>query len=284
MRGKSRVLLAGAILAIAGIVLLIILNRSPLEIEAKSAALMDSSTGRLFFGQSEHEHSSPGSLTKLMLIYLIYDRVAQGKLNWTDLVEVSGRAAAVEGSKVGLKENEVVDVKSLLYGIALPSGGDAALAMGEHLAGTEANFVELMNETAAELGMKDTHYSNIPGFDNPLHFSSAYDTALLARHLVERFPDIQRVSSQMETTIIRRVNGEKISTLLRNTNTLIPLYRGCNGLKTGSTTGAGYCLCATAQRKEVKLIAVVMGAASIENRQNEAVKLLDYGFDRLHAD
>ena len=283
MRGKSRILYLGAILTVAGIVLLLILNRPPFEIEAHSAVLMDISTGRLLFGQSEHEHCSPGSMTKLMVIYLMYDRVAQGKLHWTDSVKVSGRAAAVDGSKVGLKENEVLDAESLLYCIALPSGCDAALAMGEYLAGSEASFVEQMNKTAAELGMKDTHYANIPGFDDPQHFSSSYDTALLARHLVENFPDVLRVSSQMETRIIRQVNGEKISTVLRNTNTLLPLYQGCNGLKTGSTTGAGYCLCATAQRKDAKLISVVMGAASIETRQNEAIKLLDYGFDRLHA-
>jgi len=284
MKVKSRVLMAGAIVAIAGIVMLLILTltRPPLEIEAHNAALMDSSSGQLLFGQREHEHSSPGSLTKLMTIYLIYDRVAQGKLYWTEPVQVSRRAAAIDGSKVGLKETEVLDVESLLYCIALPSGGDAALAMGEHLAGTEANFVELMNRTAADLGMKDTHYTNIPGFDSPQHFSS-YDLSLLARHLVEHFPDILRVSSQMETTISRQVNGEKISTVLRNTNTLIPLYRGCNGLKTGHTIGAGYCLCATAQRQEAKLIAVVMGAESIENREQETVKMLDYGFDSLHA-
>ena len=271
-------------MAFAVIVLLFILNQPPLETEAHTAALMDSSTGRLLFGQKEHEHCSPGSLTKMMVIYLIYDRVAQGKLHWTDPVRVSSRAEAVDGSKVGLKENEILDVKSLLYCIDLPSGGDAAVAIGEHLAGREDSFIELMNETAVELGMKDTHYTNIPGFDNPQHFSSAYDTSLLARQLIERFPDLQKVSSQMETTITRQVNGKQISTLLKNTNTLIPLYRGCNGLKTGFTTGAGYCLCATAQRHEVKLIAVVMGAPSIEIRQNEAVKLLDYGFARLPAD
>ena len=282
MKGKSRVLYMGAILTIAGIVLLLILYRPPVEIEAQSAVLMDISTGQLLIGQSEHEHCSPGSLTKLMVIYLMYDRAAQGKLHWTDPVKVSGRAEAIDGSKVGLKENEVLNAESLLYCIALPSGCDAAVAMGEYLAGSEASFVELMNGTAAELGMKDTHYTNSSGFDDLQHFSSAYDTGLLAWHLVERFPDIQRVSSQMETTIIREVNGEKISTVLRNTNTLLPLYQGCNGLKTGSTTGAGYCLCATAQRQDAKLISVVMGATSIESRQKAAIELLDYGFDRLH--
>lgn len=283
MKGKSRILYMGAILTIAGIMLMLILSRSPVEIEAHSAVLMDISTGRLLFEQSEHEHCSPGSLTKLMVIYIMYDRVAQGKLLWTDPVKVSGRAEAIDGSKVGLKENEVLDAESLLYCIALPSGCDAAVAMGEYLAGSEDGFVKLMNETAAELSMEDTHYTNISGFDNLQHFSSAYDTALLARHLVENFPDVLRVSSQMEFPIIRQINGKKISTVLRNTNTLLPLYWGCNGLKTGSTTGAGYCLCATAQRQEEKLISVVMGAASIESRQNEAIKLLDYGFDRLHA-
>lgn len=284
MKGRSRVLLASTILAITGIVLLLMMNQPPLEINAHSAALMDISSRRMLFGQSEHEHNPPGSLTKLMVIYLIYDQIDQGKLCWTETVQVSGRAASIAGSKVGLMENEVLDVKSLLYCIALPSGNDAALAMGEHLAGNETGFVDLMNHTATELGMKDTHYMNIPGIDDPQHFSSAYDMALLARRLVERFPDVQTVASQMETTIVRQINGGEISTCLSNTNTLIPLYRGCNGLKTGSTAAAGYCLCATAKRQETELIAVVMGADSIESRENEAVKLLDYGFAHLQTD
>jgi len=284
MKVRRRFLLAGTILAIVGIVLLFILNRSPLEIKAQSAALMDISSGQLLFGMREHEHSPPGSLTKLMIIYLIYDGVDQGKLQWTDPVQVSGRAASIEGSKVGIRENEILDVRSLLYCIVLPSGNDAALAMSEHLADNEADFVELMNQTAVRLGMKDTHYTNIPGFDDPQHFSSAYDTALLTRRLAERFPELQMVSSQMETTIVSQFNGKEISTRLMNTNTLIPLYQGCNGLKTGSTAAAGYCLCATAQRQEDKLIAVVMGAKSIEIRQNAAVKLLDYGFAHLQTD
>ena len=247
-----------------------------LDIDGKSALLMDVATGTILYEKNAHEPLSPASVTKVMTMLLIMEAIDSGKIRWEEEVVASEAAAAKGGSQIYLKVGEAMTVTDLLKSIAVSSANDAACAMAEHLAGTEATFVEQMNARAAELGMQDTHFVNCTGLDDSPeaanHKTSAYDIALMSRELLKNHPDIRKFTTIWMDTIRNGQFG------LSNTNKLIRFYSGATGLKTGFTSGALYCLSASAQRDGMELIAVVMGCQTSQSRTAACKALLDHGF------
>ena len=247
-----------------------------LEVGGKSGILMDIATGKILFEQNSHEKLAPASVTKVMTMLLIMEAVDSGALGWGDLVTASEAAAAKGGSQVYLKVGETMTVEEMLKSIAVSSANDCACAMAEHIAGSEEAFVEKMNIRAAELGMADTHFVNCTGLDDSQeaadHRTSAHDIALMSRELMLRHPDIQKFTTIWMDTVRGGAFG------LSNTNKMIRFYPGATGLKTGFTSGAMYCLSATAERDGLGLIAVVMGAETSQKRFAACKSMLDYGF------
>lgn len=246
------------------------------EVAGKSAVLMDAATGTVLLEQNAHEALAPASVTKIMTMLLIMEAVDDGRIALTDTVTASEAAAAKGGSQVYLKVGETMSVEDILKSIAVSSANDCACAMAEHIAGSEAAFVEKMNEKAADLGMTDTHFVNCTGLDDSpeavSHRTSAMDIAIMSRELLTAHPDIRNYTTIWMDTIRDGNFG------LSNTNKLIRFYPGATGLKTGYTSRAGYCLSATAQREGMELIAVVMGAETSQKRNTSCKQLLDYGF------
>ena len=247
-----------------------------LDVGGKSALLMDMTTGTVLYEHNPHEKLPPASVTKVMTMLLIMEAVDSGKIGWEDTVAVSEAAAAKGGSQIYLKVGETMSVTDMVKSIAVSSANDCACAMAEHIAGSEAAFVELMNNRAAELGMGDTHFVNCTGLDDDPqakeHLTSAYDIAVMSRELMKNHPDIQKFTTIWMDTVRDGAFG------LSNTNKLIRFYPGATGLKTGFTSGAGYCLSATAQRDGLSLVAVVMGCATSQERFAACKSMLDYGF------
>ncbi len=255
----------------------------PLSVEAvdmklsgKSALLMDISTGTVLYEQNAHEKLAPASVTKVMTMLLIMEAVDSGKIAWNDTVTASEAAAAKGGSQIYLKAGETMIVTDMVKSIAVSSANDCACAMAEHLAGSEAGFVAMMNQRAAELGMQDTNFVNCTGLDDDPeaknHLTSAYDIAVMSRELMKNHPDIQKFTTIWMDTVRGGAFG------LSNTNKLVRFYPGATGLKTGFTANAGYCLSATAQRDGLGLVAVVMGCKTSQERFGACKQLLDYGF------
>ena len=246
------------------------------EIGGKSALLMDTATGTVLYEHSPHEQLAPASVTKVMTMLLIMEAVDAGKISMEDTVTASEAAAAKGGSQIFLKVGETMSVSDMLKSIAVSSANDCACAMAEHIAGSEAAFVELMNSRARELGMNDTHFVNCTGLDDgpeaAQHRTSAHDIALMSRELMKNHPDIKKFT----TIWMDSVRGGAFG--LSNTNKLIRFYPGATGLKTGFTSGAGYCLSATAEREGLELIAVVMGCTTSQERTAACKGMLDYGF------
>ena len=247
-----------------------------MQVPGKSALLMDMATGEVLYEQNSHERLAPASVTKVMTMLLIMEAIDTGKIQWSDTVTTSEAAAAKGGSQVYLKVGETMTVVDMVKSIAVSSANDCACAMAEHLAGSEAAFVELMNKRAKELGMNDTNFVNCTGLDDDEkakeHLTSAYDIALMSRELMKNHPDIQKFTTIWMDTVRDGAFG------LANTNKLVRFYPGATGLKTGFTSGAGYCLSATAERDGLGLIAVVMGADSSQERFAACKSMLDYGF------
>lgn len=247
-----------------------------MDVNAKSALLMDAATGTVLFEKNAHEALAPASVTKIMTMLLIMEAIDSGSIGYDDMVTASKSAAAKGGSQVYLKAGEQMAVSEMLKSIAVSSANDCACAMAEHLSGSEGAFVDRMNERARELGMEDTHFVNCTGLDDSpeaaRHRTSAYDIALMSRELLTRHPDIKKYTTIWMDTIRNGAFG------LSNTNKLIRFYPGATGLKTGFTSGAGYCLSATAQRDGMELIAVTMGCESAKIRNAACKQLLDYGF------
>lgn len=247
-----------------------------MDVNAKSALLMDAATGTVLFEKNAHEALAPASVTKIMTMLLIMEAIDSGSIGYDDMVTASESAAAKGGSQVYLKAGEQMAVSEMLKSIAVSSANDCACAMAEHLSGSEGAFVDRMNERARELGMEDTHFVNCTGLDDSpeaaRHRTSAYDIALMSRELLTRHPDIKKYTTIWMDTIRNGAFG------LSNTNKLIRFYPGATGLKTGFTSGAGYCLSATAQREGMELIAVTMGCESAKIRNAACKQLLDYGF------
>lgn len=262
------VLLAGLLPVGAGAV--------EMELNAKSALLMDVSTGTVLYEKNSHERLAPASVTKVMTMLLIMEAVDSGRITLNDTVTASEAASKKGGSQIYLKVGENMPVTDMLKSIAVSSANDCACAMAEHLAGSEGAFVELMNQRAAQLGMADTHFVNCTGLDDAPsaaeHRTSAYDIALMSRELMKNHPDIKKYTTIWMDTVRNGAFG------LSNTNKLIRFYQGATGLKTGYTSGAGYCLSATAKREGMELIAVVMGCESSQKRSADCKALLDYGF------
>jgi D-alanyl-D-alanine carboxypeptidase (penicillin-binding protein 5/6) len=263
------------VLALLG-TLVIGAKAAPAEVAAKSAFLMDAATGTVLYEQNAQEALAPASVTKVMTMLLIMEAIDSGKLRWDDTVTASETAAAKGGSQVYLKVGETMTVSDMVKSIAVSSANDCACAMAEHLAGSEAAFVDLMNQKAKELGMEDTHFVNCTGLDDEqsaaAHKTSAADIATMSRELLTKHPDIKNYTTIWMDTIRGGTFG------LSNTNKLVRFYAGATGLKTGFTTAAGYCLSASACREGMELIAVVMGSESSQARFAACKSLLDYGF------
>ncbi len=247
-----------------------------LDTAGKSALLMDVATGQVLYEKNAHEPLAPASVTKVMTMLLIMEAIDSGKISWTDTVTASESAAAKGGSQIYLKVGETMTVTDMVKSIAVSSANDCACAMAEHLYGSEAAFVEAMNQRAKELGMEDTHFVNCTGLDDDPeaknHRTSAYDIAVMSRELLKNHPDIKKFTTIWMDTVRDGAFG------LANTNKMVRFYSGCTGLKTGFTSGAGYCLSASAQREGLELIAVVLGAETSQERFAACKSMLDYGF------
>ena len=247
-----------------------------LEVAGKSAVLMDVATGTVIYEANAHEALAPASVTKVMTMLLVMEAIDSGKISWEDTVTASEAAAEKGGSQIYLKVGETMTVSDMVKSIAVSSANDCACAMAEHLAGSEGAFVEQMNKRAKELGMNDTNFVNCTGLDDAPeaaeHKTSAYDIALMSRELLKNHPDIKKFTTIWMDTVRGGAFG------LANTNKMVRFYSGCTGLKTGFTSGAGYCLSASAQRDGMELIAVVMGSATSQERFAACKSMLDYGF------
>ncbi len=248
------------------------LRDNDLKISAPSAVLMEKATGELLYEKGAHERRAPASVTKVMTLLLIVEDIENGKIALSDTVTASARAASFGGSCVYLEEGEQMSVDEMLKCIAVVSANDCAVAMAEHLCGTEEVFVERMNRRAAELGMTESHFVNCTGlFEDPEHYTTAWDIALMSRELIRH-----ELIKNYTTIWMDSIRGGAFE--LSNTNKLVFWYPGCTGLKTGYTSGAMYCLAATAEREGVEFIAVIMHGDSIESRNADAKALLNYAF------
>ncbi len=241
------------------------------EVQAKAALLMERETGTVLYALCETEELEPASVTKVMTMLLTVEAVDEGRIRLEDTVTVSAYAASMGGSQVYLEEGEQMTVDDLLKAVAVASGNDAAVALAEHISGSEGAFVDAMNRRAGELGMTHTHFANCNGLPADNHYSCAYDIALMSRALLAHDLIWNYTSIWMDS--LR--NG---AFGLANTNKLLRTYPGATGLKTGSTDAAGYCISASAMQGEMELIAVVLGSDTSANRFDTAANLLNYGF------
>lgn len=246
-------------------------GNTDLGLNAKSAILMEESTGNILYESNPDERLPIASVTKVMTMLLIMEAVDSGKISLDDMVTVSENAMSYGGSTMFLETGEQLTVNDMLKGIAVASANDGCVPMAEHLAGSESAFVDMMNEKAKELGMENTHFMNTNGLDEDDHYSSARDVAIMSRELMKHETIFNYTSIWMDT-----LRGGKFQ--LANTNKLIRFYDGANGLKTGSTSKALCCLSAAAKRNDMQLIAVVLGAPTSAERFASAKSLLDYGF------
>ncbi|MFT9077849.1 D-alanyl-D-alanine carboxypeptidase family protein [Ethanoligenens sp.] len=238
---------------------------------AKSAVLAEQSTGRILYENNPHEKMYPASISKIMTELLVLEAIESGKLHFTDKISVSAHASSMGGSDIWLEPGEVMSVQDLFKAMVVNSANDAAVALGEKVAGSDPAFVNLMNQKAKQLGMNDTNFVNATGLDADNNLTSAYDVMLMSRELLKHQEIFNYTTIWMDS-----LRGGK--TALFNTNRLIRFYQGANGLKTGSTGKAGYCLSGTAMRDGMQLIAVVMNCPALQDRFTSASALLDYGF------
>lgn len=243
------------------------------EIKAKSSILMCMDTGEIINENNAYEHLSPASVTKIMSILLIMEAIDSGKISLNDMVTASENAVSKGGSQIWLEVGEQMSVNDLLKAVIIASANDACTLLGEYIAGSDSGFVDMMNKRAKELGLENTHFENCTGLDDSVtnHYSCAYDLAVIACEVMKH--DLVKDYSTIWLDYLR--NGK---TELNNTNKLINKYNGITGLKTGTTSNAGFCLCATATRDGLSLVSVVLGADTSEDRFNLSVNLLDYGF------
>lgn len=252
-------------------------SEAPFEVAAKGAVLIDASTGEVLFEQDSHTQLPPASVTKVMTMLLVMEAVQDGKIHLEDRVTISEHAASMGGSQMYMEAGEMHTVAELMEGVAMASANDGCVALAEFVAGSEEIFVEKMNQRAEELGMRDTHFVNTNGLPVADHYSSAYDIALMSQKLYE-FEETHQWFTTWQSTITVGLPGKEKEFGLTNTNKLIKAYEGCNGIKTGFTSEAGYCLSASATRGDTHLIAVALGSETSKIRNAEIAKLLDYGF------
>ena len=247
---------------------------------AVSGLLMDADSGKIIVQKDINKKVAVASMTKMVAQIIVMESIESGKIRWDDIVVVSKNAADMGGSQIYIAEGEKISVEDLMKGISMASGNDATVAMAEYISGSESKFVELMNKKVKELGLKNTYFKNCTGLDEDGHYSSAYDMGIIARHLILEYPDIIKFSSIYEDYL--RENTDNKFWLV-NTNKLVRFYEGTDGLKTGHTDNAGYCLAATAKRNGLRLIAIVLGEPSATIRNNETIELLNYGYQNLRA-
>lgn len=242
---------------------------------AKSGVLMEESTGKIIFENNKDEKVAVASMTKMVAQILILEAIEKGQIKWTDKVTASANASSMGGSQIYLSTGETLTVEEMMKGISMASANDATVAMAEFLKGTEIDFVKEMNKKVKELGLKNTQFKNCTGLDEEGHYSTAYDMAVIARELLKH-EDILKFSSKYEDYL--RVNTPNKFWLV-NTNKLVRFYEGADGLKTGHTDAAKYCLAATAKKNDMRLIAIVLGEEVSKVRNSETMALLDYGFN-----
>lgn len=253
----------------------------PLSLSAPAYVLLEPETGKVILEKDKDTRRSPASVTKIMTLLLIFDRMEEGALKLEDLVTTSAYAKSMGGSQVFLEEGETQTVETMIKCIVIASGNDASVAMAEHISGSEAEFVKKMNERARGLGMKNTNFEDCCGLtDSDNHYTTPYDIALMSRELITKYPKVLEYSSVWMDTITHTTRQGTKEFGLSNTNRLIRTYEGCVGLKTGSTSKAKFCLSAVARRKGITMIAVIMGAPDSKTRVRETSALLDYGFSR----
>lgn len=241
------------------------------DLTAPSAVLMEASTGKVLFEKNSHEVRACASITKVMTLLLVMEAIDQGRMSLTDTITASEHASSMGGSDIWLEPGEIMSADDMVKATVVASANDAAVALAEHLEGTEEAFVQKMNQRAAELGMKDTVFKNCNGLDEEGHVTSAYDVALMSRELIKHEKIFDYTTIWMDTL-------REGKTQIVNTNKLLKSYNGITGLKTGTTGGAGSCITATAQRDGLSLIGVVLGSATGKERFTDAAALLDYGF------
>ena len=272
---KKRMLAIFVLLVLLAGALLPAVRAAELDLPAPSYVLMERSTGEVLLEHNAHERLRPASVTKVMTLLLIMEALDDGRIGWDDMVQTSAAAAAKGGSQIYLEENEQLPLEEMLKSIVVSSANDCACAMAEHIAGSEAAFVEMMNARAEQLGMTDTHFVNCTGLDDEPeaaeHLTTAYDIALMSRELLGH-EGIKKYTTIWMDTVRDGQFG------LSNTNKLVRFYDGTTGLKTGYTSAAGHCLSASAERNGMELIAVVLHCASSTDRFESAKALLNYGF------
>ena len=250
-------------------------------VEAPSAVLMEACTGDIIYSKDMDTRRSPASITKIMTLILIFDAIKNGSLKLEDTITTSAYAKSMGGSQVFLEEGETQDAETMIKCIVIASGNDASVAMAEHLAGSEQEFVKQMNERAAGLGMENTHFEDCCGLtDSSGHYTTAHDIAVMSRELITKYPEILNYSSIWMEDITHVTRQGSSPFTLTNTNKLLRSYEGCVGLKTGSTSLAKYCLSAVATRKGITLISVVMAAPDYKVRFKDASAMLNYGFSK----
>ncbi|MBU5265352.1 D-alanyl-D-alanine carboxypeptidase family protein [Virgibacillus proomii] len=250
-----------------------------LTVDAKSAILIERDTGKVLFNKNEHEKLSPASMTKIMTLLLIMEALGEGKLKLDEKIRVSERAASMGGSQIFLETGEEMSVEDLLKGIAVASGNDASVALAERIAGSEQAFVKKMNEKAKELQLKNTKFQNSTGLPADDHYSTAYDMSIMSKELLKH-ESITKYTSIYEDYLRK---GKENEFWLVNTNRLVKFYPGVDGLKTGYTSEAKYCLTATAEKDDMRVIAVVMGADSTKERNAQVSQMLDYAFNHFQT-
>ena len=272
---KKRMLAIFVLLVLLAGAMLPAVRAAELDLPAPSYVLMERSTGEVLLEHNAHERLRPASVTKVMTLLLIMEALDDGRIGWDDMVQTSAAAAAKGGSQIYLEENEQLPLEEMLKSIVVSSANDCACAMAEHIAGSEAAFVEMMNARAEQLGMTDTRFVNCTGLDDEPeaaeHLTTAYDIALMSRELLGHEAIKKYTTIWMDT-----VRDGQFG--LSNTNKLVRFYDGTTGLKTGYTSAAGHCLSASAERNGMELIAVVLHCASSTDRFESAKALLNYGF------
>lgn len=247
---------------------------------AKSGLLIEASTGEVLYEKNKNEKVSVASMTKMVAQIIILENIEKGTLTWNEKIKVSSNAAGMGGSQIWLQPGEEMTVRDLMKGITMASANDATVAMAERIAGTEDAFVKQMNDKVKELGLKNTHFVNPTGLDEENHYSSAYDMGLIAKELLKHEQILE--FSKVYEDYIRQDTPNKYWVV--NTNKLVRFYEGADGLKTGFTDNAGYCMAVTAKRDGMRLVAIVLGEASGKVRNQETSELLDYGFNLYKVD
>lgn len=271
------------VLIMCGLVLMPILKaeETGISIKSESGVIMEVSTGKVLYEKDADTPKAPASMTKIMTMLLIMEAIDDGRLSMDDEVNISTNASGMGGSQAYLEANTTSKVSTLLTAIAIGSANDASVAMAEKIGGTEENFVNMMNKRAKQLGAENTTFKNPHGLDEDGHLTTARDLAIIARELITKHEEILKLTSTYETTITH-ANGKSL--WLVNTNKLIKFYNGLDGLKTGFTGNAGYCLTGSMKRNDMRLITVTMKAPTKEDRNTDTINMMEYAYSMFYKD